>query len=134
MVERAIGIGGFFFRAKDPAALGRWYHDNLGIATYPPVVEGEPESWWQAAGPTVWAPFDADTDYFGRRDQQVMINLRVRDLDAMRDQLRAAGAVVLDATEVLERIGRFGWVEDPEGNRVELWEPAPESLAPPARD
>ncbi|HEX5826379.1 MAG TPA: VOC family protein [Candidatus Limnocylindrales bacterium] len=130
-MERAIGIGGFFFRARDPAALTRWYREHLGITTYPPAAEGDPEAWWQAAGPTVWAAFAADTDYFGRADQQVMINLRVRDLDAMRDQLRAAGAVVLDGTEVLEGIGRFGWVEDPEGNRVELWEPAAEAMVAP---
>jgi predicted enzyme related to lactoylglutathione lyase len=136
-VERAVGIGGFFFRAKDPALLTRWYRDMLGIATYPPATAGDPDSWWQSAGPTVWSAFAADTDYFGRPDQQCMINLRVRDLDAMRAQLKAAGAVVLDQVEAMDGIGRFGWVEDPEGNRVELWEPAPEALArvdPPDSD
>ena len=129
---RAVGIGGIFIRAKDPAALARWYSRAFGIPTYPPESDDSPQSWWQAAGPTVWSAFDADTDYFGRRDQQCMVNFRVRDLDAMREQLRAIGAVVLDETEAMEGLGRFGWVEDPEGNRVELWEPAPEALVPDA--
>jgi predicted enzyme related to lactoylglutathione lyase len=129
-VERAIGIGGMFIRAKDPAALGRWYREALGITTYPPESDGAPGTWWQAAGPTVWTAFEADTDYFGRREQQCMVNVRVRDLDAMRDQLRGLGAVVLDQTEAMDGIGRFGWVEDPEGNRIELWQPDPEALVP----
>ena len=131
-MERAVGIGGIFIRAKDPAALARWYRDAFGIPTYPPEADAPPESWWQAAGPTVWSAFDADTDYFGRPDQQSMINFRVHDLDAMREQLRAHGAVVLDQTEAAEGLGRFGWIEDPEGNRVELWEPAPEAMVPEA--
>jgi predicted enzyme related to lactoylglutathione lyase len=128
-MERAVGIGGYFIRATDPEALGRWYRDAFGIPTYPPEHEGEPESWWQAAGPTIVAPFGADTDYFGRMDQQVMLNLRVRDLDAMREQVRALGGVVIDQTEAMDGVGRFGWVEDPAGNRIELWEPAPEAMA-----
>ena len=131
-MERAVGIGGVFIRAKDPAALARWYHDAFGIPTYPPASDAAPESWWQAAGPTVWSAFDADTDYFGRIEQGSMVNFRVRNLDAMRDQLRAAGAVVLDQTEEMQGLGRFGWIEDPEGNRVELWEPAAEALVPEA--
>ena len=129
-MERAVGIGGLFIRAKDPLALGRWYREAFGIPTYPPESDDSPETWWQPAGPTVWSAFAADTDYFGRRDQQCMVNLRVRDLDAMREQLRALGGVVLDQTEALEGIGRFGWAEDPEGNRLELWEPAPEAMVP----
>jgi len=128
-MERAVGIGGMFIRAKDPAALGRWYREALGISTYSESDES-PQAWWQAAGPTVWSAFPADTEYFGRLDQQCMINFRVRDLDAMREQVRALGAVVLDQVEEMEGIGRFGWVEDPEGNRIELWEPAPEALVP----
>ena len=75
--------------------------------------------------PTVFAPFDADTDYFGSRRQQAMLNFRVRDLDAMLTQLRARGAGVADETHDVDGIGRFGWVTDPEENRVELWEPTP---------
>jgi predicted enzyme related to lactoylglutathione lyase len=76
----------------------------------------------------VWAPFPADTDYFGRPEQSWMINFRVRDLDAMLTQLRAAGVNVDDEVQVMDGIGRFGWASDPEGNRIELWEPAPESM------
>ena len=129
-MERAIGIGGIFIRSKDPAALARWYRDAFGIPTYPPESDDTPEAWWQPAGPTVFSAFDADTDYFGRREQQCMVNFRVRDLDAMRDQLSRLGAVILDQTEAMDGVGRFGWIEDPEGNRVELWEPAAEALVP----
>ena len=80
--------------------------------------------WQQEAGPTVFATFESGTDYFGSGDQQTMLNFRVRDLDAMLAQLRAKGADVLDETQDMEGVGRFGWVTDPEGNRIELWQPA----------
>jgi predicted enzyme related to lactoylglutathione lyase len=118
-VEKVTGIGGFFFRARDPDALARWYLEHLGID---PV--GETGAWSQDAGPTVFAPFEEETEYFGRRDQQWMLNFRVTDLDAMLRQLRDAGVSVDDKVEVMEGIGRFGWAADPEGNRFELWEPA----------
>lgn len=117
-MERVVGIGGFFFRAKDPEALNTWYADHLGAA-------GGPDTeavWQQEAGPTVWSAFEANTDYFGRRDQAWMVNFRVRDLDAMLAQLRAAGVQVDDNVEEYD-YGRFGWATDPEGNRFELWEP-----------
>ena len=114
-MERVVGIGGFFFRADDPEALGAWYEAHLGI----PGLSSEP--WEQEAGPTVFAPFAADTDYFGRPDQQTMLNFRVTDLDAMLAQLRAAGVPVDD--EISEAsFGRFGHAVDPEGNRFELWQ------------
>ena len=115
-MERVTGIGGYFFRARNPEALEDWYEQNLGITK---VSAG---SWEQAAGLTVFAPFAADTDYFGRMDQQTMLNVRVADLDAMLAQLRAAGAPVED-TIVEESYGRFGYASDPEGNRFELWQP-----------
>jgi glyoxylase I family protein len=116
-MERVAGIGGFFFRAADPQALADWYETALGISSM-----ATQWSWQQEAGPTVFAPFPADTDYFGAREQQVMLNFRVRDLDAMLAQLRAAGATVED--EIAEAdYGRFGHAADPEGNRFELWEP-----------
>jgi predicted enzyme related to lactoylglutathione lyase len=127
-MERATGIGGAFFRAKDPVALARWYTEHLGVDT---VSDDEDVVWWQAEGPTVFAPFAADTDYFGRPDQQWMLNFRVPDLDAMLAQLRDAGATVDDRVELMEGIGRFGWATDPEGNRFELWEPAPEAMRRP---
>jgi predicted enzyme related to lactoylglutathione lyase len=116
-MERVLGIGGYFFRAKDPEALSAWYETNLGIAN---MSTGA--SWEQEAGPTAFAPFPADTDYFGRGDQQTMLNFRVADLDAMLAQLRAAGAIVEDAVGDAS-FGRFGYAVDPEGNRFELWEP-----------
>jgi predicted enzyme related to lactoylglutathione lyase len=127
-MERATGIGGLFFRAKDPVALARWYREALGIDAYSTEQDGV---WWPEGGPTVFAPFSADTDYFGRADQAWMLNLRVHDLDRMRDQLRAMGVTVLDETHELEGIGRFGWAVDPEGNRFELWEPVPEAATRP---
>jgi predicted enzyme related to lactoylglutathione lyase len=124
---KVTGIGGVFFRARDPKALAHWYREHLGFETY---AEDSDEAWWQPAGPTVFAPFPADTDYFGRPEQSWMINYRVADLDAMLAQLRSAGVAVDDDVHVLEGIGRFGWATDPEGNRFELWEPAREALSP----
>jgi predicted enzyme related to lactoylglutathione lyase len=126
-MERAIGIGGVFIRARDPDALARWYRDALGINVYSEDVPEEERVWRQEAGPTVWSAFVADTDYFGRREQQVMINLRVPDLDAMLAQVRERGAIVVDEVQEMEGLGLFGWVEDPEGNRIELWQAAPET-------
>ncbi|MFG2975583.1 VOC family protein [Streptomyces sp. NPDC048331] len=117
-MERVLGIGGYFMRAADPAALGAWYRDCLGLGA------DEHGLWQQGAGPTVFAPFESGTDYFGSRTQQTMLNFRVRDLDAMLAQLRAQGAAVDEETQDMEGVGRFGWVTDPEGNRVELWQPA----------
>jgi hypothetical protein len=87
-MQHVTGIGGLFFRAKDPAGLGRWYKEHLGIEPVPTDYGQKP--WAQEAGPTVFAPFPHDTDYFGRAEQQWMLNLRVRDLDALVAQLRAA--------------------------------------------
>lgn len=117
-MERVLGIGGYFLRAADPAALGTWYRDVLGLDA------GEHGLWRQEAGPTVFATFEAETDYFGSRDQATMLNFRVRDLEAMLAQLRAAGADVAEETQDMDGVGRFGWVTDPEGNRIELWQPA----------
>jgi len=119
-VERVLGIGGVFLRARDSRALRDWYSEHLGI---------ELEDWGghvfraEAGDATVWAVFDPDTDYFGRKDQQAMVNYRVRDLDAMLAQLRGAGIEVDEHVEEQE-FGRFGWAVDPEGNRFELWQPA----------
>jgi predicted enzyme related to lactoylglutathione lyase len=116
-VERVRGIGGYFMRAADPAALGAWYRDHLGLDL------DEHGAWNQEGGVTVFATFESDTGYFGSRDQQTMLNFRVGDLDAMLAQLRAKGADVADDTQDMEGVGRFGWVTDPEGNRIELWQP-----------
>ena len=117
-MERVLGIGGYFLRATDPAALSAWYRECLGLDT------DEHGLWHQADGPTVFAAFESDTGYFGSPAQQTMLNFRVRDLDAMIAQLRAKGAEVTDEPQDMEGVGRFGWVTDPEGNRIELWQPA----------
>ena len=117
-MERVAGIGGYFVRSADPAALGAWYRDFLGLDA------DEHGLWCQGTGPTVFATFESDTDYFGSRTQQTMINFRVPDLDAMLAQLRAKGADVAEEIQEMEGVGRFGWVTDPEGNRIELWQPA----------
>ncbi len=117
-MERVLGIGGYFLRAADPAALGAWSRDHLGLGA------DEDGLWRQEAGVTVFAPFESETEYFGSRAQQTMLNFRVRDLDAMLAQLRAKGADVAEETQDMEGVGRFGWVTDPEGNRIELWQPS----------
>ena len=110
------GIGGVFFRSKDPEVLGRWYQEHFGINT----VDAGP--WQQQAGPTVFAPFPAETDYFGRPDQQAMMNFRVQNLEALVERLAAAGVRVDPNRESVE-YGHFAWVYDPEDNKIELWEP-----------
>ncbi len=119
-MERVTGIGGMFFRAKDPDKLASWYNDNLGVSPVPDDYDHDP--WKQEAGPTAFAPFDADTEYFGRSEQQWMINFRVRNLDAMVAQLRAAKIEVSVVEEEYPN-GRFARLHDPEGNPIELWEP-----------
>lgn len=116
-MQKITGFGGFFFRSRDPEALSRWYDEQFGIT----AMNG-PGMWLQEAGPTVFAPFDAETEYFGRREQAFMLNFRVADLDAMLEQLRAAG-VRIDDERMDESYGRFAWVYDPEDNKIELWQP-----------
>lgn len=124
-MERVRGIGGIFFKARDPKALARWYADHLGVPV-DPAWGGAVMRWREddARGDafTVWNPFPASTAYFAPSHASFMVNFRVDDLDAMLAQLRAAGADVDDKVEDSE-FGRFGWVMDPEGNRVELWQP-----------
>lgn len=113
-----LGFGGFFLRARDPGSLARWYAEQLGVGA------GEHGQWDQPAGPAVFATFPLDADDPAPVGQQAVLNLRVHDLAGLLADLRAAGAAVEDATQDLPGVGRFGWVRDPEGNRVELWEPA----------
>jgi predicted enzyme related to lactoylglutathione lyase len=118
--EYVAGIGGFFFRAKDPTALAQWYKEKLGVSLVPADYDQKP--WSQEAGPTVFAPFPADSDYFGNAGKDWMINFRVRDLDAMVEQLRAAKIEVSVDAEIYPN-GRFARLCDPEGNPIQLWEP-----------
>jgi predicted enzyme related to lactoylglutathione lyase len=126
-MEKVTGIGGLFFRAKDPAALGRWYQEHLGVALTPTSYD-EP-CWQQEAGPTVFAPFPETTEHFGDPKRTWMVNFRVRNLDAMAAQLRRAGiSVEMDPQQYPD--GRFARLHDPEGNPIDLWEPA----APPGAE
>jgi predicted enzyme related to lactoylglutathione lyase len=119
--ERVLGIGGLFFRSRDPKALAEWYERHLGIDPTP--TDYQHSVWRQAAGPTVFAPFPMDTDYFGSPQQAWMVNFRVRNLDAMAAQLRASGIPVKIDPEMYPN-GRFTRLHDSEGNPIELWEPA----------
>jgi len=128
---RVHGIGGVFFKARDPAALAAWYQRNLGFS----IAEwgGATFDWRRAdtgaPASTVWAPFPEDTGYFAPGDKPFMLNLRVDDLDGVLAALRAEGCQVLDRREDGE-LGRFGYVVDPEGLLLELWQPAESSPAP----
>ncbi len=114
------GIGGIFFRARDPAALKTWYAQHLGVGA------GDWGVWNPEAGPSVFSPFAADTDYFPA-DRQWMINLRVKHLDALLEALRSAGIDVITKDEWNDpSVGNFARIHDPEGNPVELWEPPEE--------
>lgn len=119
-MEKVAGIGGFFFRAHDPKALGQWYLDHLGIALMP-TAEDSPV-WEQEAGQTVFAPFPETTRYFGDPAKVWMLNFRVHNLEKMVAQLRAAGIEVKEPEN--EPNGRFTRIYDPEGNPIELWQPA----------
>ncbi len=122
-MKRVTGIGGIFFKADDPEALGAWYRDHLGL---------EVTDWGGAAfnwggpgsetGMTLWSAFKRDTDYMEPGTADFMVNFRVADLHALLADLRSEGCNVEDRTEESEQ-GKFGWVIDPEGNKVELWEP-----------
>lgn len=126
---RALGVGGVFFRSQDPARLAGWYKDVLGLNT---------EAWGTTHGTsfapeampansfTVWSTFSADTEYFGSSGQSFMINLVVDDLDAALENVQKAGGQVIPEKEEHD-FGRFGWIVDPDGNRVELWQP-PENM------
>jgi glyoxylase I family protein len=118
--ERVLGIGGLFFRSRDPKKLAQWYQLHLGIDPVP-ADYGHPV-WQQAAGPTVFTPFAMDTDYFGSKQQAWMVNFRVRSLDAMVAQLQRSNIEVKVDPEKYPN-GRFARLHDPEGNPIELWEP-----------
>jgi glyoxylase I family protein len=120
-MEKVAGIGGLFFRAHDPAALGNWYLEHLGIALTP-TSEGA-TVWQQEAGPTVFSPFPEKSGYFGDPNKAWMVNFRVHDLNKMVAQLRTAGIEVKVDPESYPH-GRFARLHDPEGNPIELWQPS----------
>ncbi len=124
-LTRVTGIGGIMFKAKDPQALGAWYKRHLGIDVQ--VWGGAAFRWTDAdgqpvAGTTAWSIVPADSDSFAPSTAAFMINYRVADIAALLKALRAEGCNAAEKSEDSE-YGKFGWVIDPEGNRVELWEP-----------
>ncbi len=126
-MPRVTGIGGVFFKARDPDAVRSWYRTHLGLDVQP--WGGVTFRWCDPADPdadgaTVWSVFPAASTYFDPSPAPFMINYRVADLDLVLARLKAEGCAVDERTETSE-FGRFGWVMDPEGNRVELWEPPP---------
>ena len=126
-VVQALGIGGLFFRSKDPERLAQWYRSTFGI-----IPPGNGPPWHTQAGYTVFSPFEASTDYFGSPRQGHMVNFRIADLDAAVSALARAGVPLVKPIEEMEGIGRFAWVEDPEGNRIELWQPTGAAVDDPA--
>jgi len=119
-MHKVTGIGGAFFRAKDPTALSQWYEKHLGIN----AMGTSTEMWIQKEGPTVFAPFPSNTEYFGNQGQSFMFNFRVDNLEEILEQLRDSNVKIVKEMEDHKEIGKFGWIEDPEGNRIELWEPS----------
>ena len=127
MERRVVGLGGVFFKARDPEKLYAWYEAHLGIrrddtsaATF--LCAGDKD------GVTVWSIFPRDTRYFGTSTQSFMLNYRVDDLDALLKTLAAEG-VSIDPKREEYDYGKFAWITDPEGNRIELWEPTTKGAA-----
>jgi predicted enzyme related to lactoylglutathione lyase len=122
-MARVTGVGGIFLRARDPEALGAWYHRHLGL----PFQDGFAKLNWSddpdTDASTIWSAFDVDTTYFGAQTQQAMVNFRVDDLDALLDKLAADGVEIIPERSNDEALGSFAWIVDCEGNRIELWEP-----------
>ena len=127
---RVTGIGGIFFKAGDPQGSASWYRDHLGVNVGGDNDAGSTAAqflWRERAEPhdpgtTVWALFPEDTSYFGSGSQNFMVNYRVADIRSLLDRLRDEGVWVDDNVEEYE-YGIFGWIKDPDGNRIELWEP-----------
>jgi len=121
-MARALGVGGVFFRSKDRARLIDWYKKWLGIEAHPDYgFQFKPETMPKNGG-TVWSAFPHDTKYFGPSGQSFMINLVVDDLDGALAQVREGGAA-LAGDPTSDEYGKFGWFVDPDGNKVELWQP-----------
>ena len=127
-MAKALGVGGVFFRSKDPQALMKWYQGALGL----PTESTDYASFFPGAMPqggcTVFSPFKESTDYFAPSTREFMFNLVVDDLDGALAQVASAGGQLVGGTESFD-YGRFGWFIDPDGNKVELWEPSAPTAA-----
>jgi len=128
-MERVTGIGGLFFQARDPDGLSRWYAAHLGVDPAPESYEVS--SWWQQEGPTVFTAMASNSEHFGSAGHSWSVNFRVADIDAMVRQLRDSQIAVAVDPERYPN-GRFANLHDPEGNPVQLWQPAGADLRGPA--
>ena len=121
-MAKILGLGGVFFKADDPKALAEWYQKWLGMGlAHPYGLTFQPDT-IPPHGFNIWTPFSRDTEYFAPSNKEAMFNFMVDDLDAMLDQIKPSGCKVMAETERGE-YGDFGWFIDPEGNKVELWQP-----------
>ncbi len=122
MKKRVTGLGGFFFKTKNPDETKKWYKDHLGL----PVDDYGCTFWWKDTKgndcSTQWSPFKEDTDYFSPSKKQFMMNFRVENLHELLATLKEEGITVVGEVEEYD-YGKFGWILDPEGNKIELWEP-----------
>ena len=122
MKKRVTGIGGFFFKTKDPSKIKDWYNAHLGLNT----DDYGSTFWWKDEEgkkcSTQWSPFKEDTKYFEPSKKEFMINFRVEDLEGLMKVLKKEGVTVVGEIEEYD-YGKFGWILDPEGNKIELWEP-----------
>ncbi|MCW9037934.1 VOC family protein [Altibacter sp.] len=122
MKNRVTGLGGFFFKTKNPDHIKNWYNEHLGLNT---DAYGCTFWWKDEAGnkcSTQWSPFKEDTKYFAPSEKQFMMNFRVADLEGLLEVLKKEGVTVVGEMEEYV-YGKFGWILDPEGNKIELWEP-----------
>ncbi len=122
MKKRVTGLGGFFFKTKNPDETKKWYKDHLGL----PVDDYGCTFWWKDTKgndcSTQWSPFKEDTDYFSPSKKQFMMNFRVENLHELLAVLKEEGVTIVGDVEEYD-YGKFGWILDPEGNKIELWEP-----------
>lgn len=128
-MKRVTGLGGIFFKSEDPKKISEWYGKHLGFD----IAEwgGSGFSWKDSEGKTcytAWSPFKNNTDYFAPSEKPFMFNYRVENLEALLQVLREEGVEVMDKIQV-EPYGKFGWIMDPEGNKIELWEPIDEGFS-----
>lgn len=124
MVKKVTGVGGIFFKCNDPDEMKTWYEKNLGLITneYGSLFEFRQSDKPENKGYLQWSPFSKNTKYFEPSEKPYMINYRVENIEALVDELKAAGVIVLDEIETFE-YGKFIHIMDPENNKIELWEP-----------
>lgn len=126
-IKRVTGLGGFFFKCDDPKATKDWYKNHLGV----PVDQYGWTFWWKDKEgkdcSTQWSPFPAETKYFEPSQKQFMMNFRVDDLEELMKLLKEEGVTVVGDMETYD-YGKFAWILDPEGNKIELWEPKDKSF------